>query len=168
MGRAGLMSATELDEVQALLGRVIPDPTGFAQRLLLQAMAQWGPLAEPGSGASSPSASTFYTAAEAEDVDASDTFVTPDQPAEGVPADTNILLAGALGACVCWGLRADCDLCGGQGSTGWTEPVTDLFDEFVGPAIARLPNVSVGDFARHVGEQPDDDSDNQQTTGEDA
>ena len=43
----GPMSATELDEVQALLERVLPDPGGFAQRLLLQAMARWGQAAEP-------------------------------------------------------------------------------------------------------------------------
>ena len=31
------MSATELEEVQALLERVLPDPRGFAGRLLQQA-----------------------------------------------------------------------------------------------------------------------------------
>ena len=40
MGWAGLMSATELEEVQALIERVLPDPSGYAQRLLLQVMTQ--------------------------------------------------------------------------------------------------------------------------------
>lgn len=162
------MSATELDEVQALLERVLPDPTGYAQRLLLQAMAQWGQLAEAGSDASKASASTFYTTAEAEDVDASNIVITADQLADRATADTSILLAGALGACVCWGLRGDCDLCWGQGSAGWTEPVPELFEEFVGPAIARLPDVSVDNLEQHGGIRSDEDSDNHQSLGEDA
>ena len=36
------MGATELEDVQALLERVLPDPSGFAQRLLLQLMTQFG------------------------------------------------------------------------------------------------------------------------------
>ena len=168
MGRAGLMSGTELDEVQALLERVLPDPPGYAQRLLLQAMAQWGQLAEPGPGVSKTDASTFYTTAPAEEMDADSIVITPDQPADRAPADTNILLAGALGACVCWGLQADCNLCWGQGSAGWTEPIPELFDEFVGPAIARLPDVSVANLEQYGGARSDEDSDNHQTVGEDA
>ena len=51
MGGAGLMGATELEDVQALLERLLPDPSGFAQRLLLQLMAQFGQSAEPGASA---------------------------------------------------------------------------------------------------------------------
>ena len=54
MGWAGLMIATELEEVQALPDRVLPDPAGFAQRLALQVMSQWGQAA-------GPTASAFYT-----------------------------------------------------------------------------------------------------------
>ena len=45
------MSATELDEVQALLERVLPDPRGYAERLLMQAMTRYGQSAEPGATA---------------------------------------------------------------------------------------------------------------------
>jgi hypothetical protein len=132
------MSATELEEVQALLERVLPDPSGFAQRLLQQVVAQWGQSAEPGARA-------FHTAATAEGVRTSATVIPPDQPAaDETPVDTNLLLAAALGACECWGLRADCRICRGQGSSGWTKPEPELFEELVGPAITRLSDISAG------------------------
>lgn len=155
MGRAGVMSGTELQEVQALIERVLPDPSGFAQRLFLQLMAQFGQSAEPGANAFAASesafdsgASAFYTAAE-EDLTASEIVITPERSsADEAPAGTNMLLAAALGACECWGLQADCNLCWGQGSAGWTEPVPELFDEFIGPAIARRSEVSADDLAQ--------------------
>jgi hypothetical protein len=129
------MSRTELEEVQALLERVLPDPSGFAGRVLQQAMGQWGPVA-------APTATAFYTAATAEDSTATETFTVPGPPAAGEsPTDINTLLAAALGACECWGLQADCGLCQGRGSAGWIQPEADLFDEFVRPAIARLPGI---------------------------
>jgi hypothetical protein len=135
MGRTIPLSTTELDEVQALLERVLPDPAGFAQRLALQVMTQWGQTAQP-------PASAFYTAAEAEDVTVGDITLTPDLMDGDEPTvDTNILLAAALGACECWGLQAACGLCQGQGSAGWTQPDPELFEEFVEPAIARLRGV---------------------------
>jgi hypothetical protein len=150
------MAVTELEEVQALLERVLPDPSGFAQRLLLQLMAQFGDSAAPGAGASGSAARAFYTAATHENAAASNIVITPEQPdADEAPAGTNILLAAALGACECWGLRADCDVCQGQGSAGWTEPVPELFDEFIGPAIAKLPDVPAGSPARHGDVRPD-------------
>jgi hypothetical protein len=153
MGRAGLMGITELDEVQALLERVLPDPAGYAQRLLLQAMTQWGQVAEP-------RASAFYTATTAEDIGESDIDLTPDQAgADETPIDTNLLLAGALGACECWGLLASCDLCRGRGSAGWTQPDPELFEEFVKPALAKCPG---GHEQRASGTA--DDSDKDQTT----
>jgi hypothetical protein len=127
------MSATELEEVQALLERVLPDPGGFAGRLLRQAVTQYGLLAEP-----APTA--FYTA---ENVP-TDEEVIPADPWEEYPppGDISILLAAALVACECWGLQADCDLCQGQGSAGWTQPDPELFNEFVQPALGRLSVVS--------------------------
>jgi hypothetical protein len=149
---AGPMSATELQEVQALLERVLPDPAGFAQRLALQVVTQWGQAAEPGAA---------YTASTAEDVTAGVTVTTPDQRAvDETPADTNILLAGALGACECWGLRAECGVCGGKGSSGWTQPEPELFEEFVGPAITRLSGVSAGGHEQDGSVTADEDSDN--------
>ncbi|MDX6392223.1 MAG: hypothetical protein QOJ73_3286 [Streptosporangiaceae bacterium] len=126
------MSATELEEVQALLERVLPDPAGFAERLCLQIMTRWGNLPEPGARA-------FYTATTVDDAPAGEPVMTADPvAADEAPVDTNILLAAALGACQCWGLRAGCRLCGGYGSAGWAEPDPELFEELVGPAIARL------------------------------
>ena len=150
------MAVTELQEVQALLDRVLPDPSGFAQRLLLQLMAEFGESAGPGAGAAGSAASAFYTAATHEDIAAGNIVITPEPPdADEPPAGTNILLAAALGACECWGLRADCDVCQGQGSAGWTEPVPELFDEFIGPAIAKLPAAPVGHSAPHGHVRPD-------------
>jgi hypothetical protein len=157
------MGATELEDVQALLERVLPDPSGFAQRLLMQVMAQFGQSGDPGASAFNSSASAFYTAATEDDIAASNVIITPDPPgADEAAGGTNLLLAAALGACECWGLRADCDLCRGQGSSGWTEPVPELFDEFVRPAIAKLPDVPADDLAEHSAVRPDR-RDNHQT-----
>jgi hypothetical protein len=150
------MAATELEDVQALLERVLPDPSGFAQRLLMQLMAQFGQSAEPGASTFHSSANAFYTASTHEDAAASKIVIKPEQPdADEAPAGTNVLLAAALGACECWGLRTDCDTCLGEGSAGWTRPVPELFDEFVGPAIARLADVPADDLARHGAPGPD-------------
>jgi hypothetical protein len=144
------MAATELEQLQALLERILPDPSGFAQRLLVQLMAQFGQSGETGAGAFNSSARAFYTAATSDDVTTSNIVLTPEQPTVDEPiAGTNLLLAAALGACECWGLQTDCDLCQGRGSVGWTSPVPELFDEFVGPAIAKLSDVSAENLATH-------------------
>jgi hypothetical protein len=143
------MSVTELDEVEALLEKVLPDPTGFGRRLLLQFMARLGQIAEPNGSASFAGAKAFYTAA-AEDVTASETVIAPDQPAaDGMLIDINMLLAAALGACDCWGLRADCTVCQGHGSAGWTEPDPELFEEFIQPATAKLSPISADCQRQH-------------------
>jgi hypothetical protein len=143
MGRAGLMGTRELDEMQALLEHVLPDPSGYAQRLAMQAMARWGESAGPTAGAFSP-------AATARDVTVSDIVVAPDQePADDPSIDTNMLLAAALGACECWGLWADCSMCRGQGSAGWTHPDPELFDEFVRPAVAKMSGTSADGHKQH-------------------
>jgi hypothetical protein len=150
------MAATELEDVTALLERVLPNPRGFAQRLLMQLMAQFGEAAEPGASTFNSTASAFYTATTEQDFAASNVVITPEHPAADEElAGTNLLLAAALGACECWGLRADCDQCRGKGSAGWTEPVPELFDEFVGPAIAKLSDVSADNLARHGAATPD-------------
>jgi hypothetical protein len=161
------MTATELQDVQALLDRVLPDPRGFAGRLLQQVVTEYGLIPEP-----ARAQAAFYAA---EDAVPGDDFIVADSwpgnetrhdetaPGEtlgdeaaasgrladgpsGEPApdaataasDINILLAAALGACECWGARAGCDLCLGQGASGWTQPDPELFDEFVRPALERL------------------------------
>ncbi len=140
------MSKTELEDVQALLERVLSEPRAFAGRLLQQAITEYGPFTEPAAtafyAAMAEDVTASYTAM-AEDVMASDTVIVPDEWSEDEwsedePVVTNVLLAAALGACECWGLRAECHICQGQGSAGWTQPDPELFEEFVRPAISRL------------------------------
>jgi hypothetical protein len=155
------MSATELDEVEALLEKVLPDPTGFGRRLLLQVMARLGQLAEPDGGVSFAGAKASYTAATAEDVTASETIIESDQPAaDGTLIDVNMPLAAALGACDCWGLWADCLVCQGQGSAGWTEPDPELFEEFVQPALAKLSRIPADGHRQNRSADDDEDSRN--------
>jgi hypothetical protein len=52
-------------------------------------------------------------------------------------ADTNLVLAAALGACDCWGQDPECAICSGDGSAGWTEPDARLYAEYVEPAARR-------------------------------
>jgi hypothetical protein len=110
---------SELDDVEALLERVRPDPGGFAQRLLSQVMTRFGETP--------PDPTTFYTAIDVEPPMATTASV-----------DTNMLLAAALGACECWGLRTDCPHCRGDGGTGWLMPDRELFEELIRPAVARV------------------------------
>lgn len=144
------MSMTELEEVQALLEHVLPDPSGFAQRVLMQFMTRWGQSAMPKATTFYPGANGFYSAAPTEGVTPSSTVTTPNPPAaDETPIDTNMLLAAALGACECWGLRASCDLCQGQGSVGWAMPDSELFEEFVRPAVARQSCISADGHEPH-------------------
>jgi hypothetical protein len=134
-----MVNPTELDEVQTLLEHVLPDPGGYAQRLAMQVMTRWGQSAGSGASAFTAAAAAGYPGAAARDITLTDIVLTSDQePAPEPPIDTNMLLAAALGACECWGLRIDCNVCLGQGSAGWIHPDPELFDEFVKPALARL------------------------------
>ena len=49
--------------------------------------------------------------------------------------DRNVVLAAALGACVCWGREVDCPSCYGDGAPGWVSPDDQLFATYVHPAI---------------------------------
>ena len=120
------MSASELDDVTALVQRVLPDPAAFAERLVEQLITRWA-------GGDLPAAARVVVQGEAETRDSGiDTGIDP------VAADTTLLLAAALGACDCWGMRSDCSVCAGEGTSGWTEPDVELFREFVRPALVRL------------------------------
>jgi hypothetical protein len=133
------MSTAELDEVQALLEHVLPDPGGYAQRLLLQVMTRWGQAAGSGTATSYPGANAFYTTTALNDVTVDEPVVTPEQPTDSeAPIDIRMLLAAALGACDCWGLQPDCQICQGHGFTGWTQPDLELFAEFVRPVVEKL------------------------------
>jgi hypothetical protein len=111
------VSGTELSDLEALLERVLPDPMGFADRLLSQLMDRLA--------ADNGAAPTIVTGYDAE--------------AHEALADRQLLLAAALGACDCWGQDPHCAVCSGEGRSGWTEPDADLFAEYVEPALSRSP-----------------------------
>lgn len=56
-------------------------------------------------------------------------------PAHKALAERNMVLAAALGACDCWGELADCETCGGAGTTGWLSPDQAAFDLYIAPAL---------------------------------
>ncbi|NEA33396.1 hypothetical protein [Streptomyces sp. SID13031] len=127
------MTATELDEVTALLEHVLPDPAGFAQRLLDQVLTQFSSVLDQAGTTPFPSPPGTYRTANT----VAGEPVATDAPGPS-PRDPRLLLEAALGACDCWGTRSDCPACAGQGSSGWAEPDPDLFREFIGPAAARM------------------------------
>jgi hypothetical protein len=123
------MTTTELTEVQTLLGRVVRDPSGFAERLLEQLMERFsGALSNP-----DHMAANAFQVVQSEIIDD-----PPDhRESDDVADDVRLLLTAALGACDCWGLDADCPSCDGAGESGWREPDWQLFEVFVAPALAR-------------------------------
>lgn len=152
------MSATELEEIQSLLERVLPDPRGFAGRLLQQAVTEYGQFAPRAAAAYYAAAPTSEDLTPGEAVIVADEWITDDRP-----ADIGILLAAALGACECWGLLADCDMCQGHGSAGWTRPDPELFEEFVRPAVDRLPSRPASGHRQHHRKTAEEDHRNHQT-----
>jgi hypothetical protein len=121
------MTTSELHDLQVVLGRVLPDPGGFVERLLEQLLGRVaGTRPEP----------IRVTPGEVVSPDLS----TPEPPRD-VRGDALDLLAMALGACGCWGLDTACSACAGGGGPGWREPDWELFEDLIGPALARLPDV---------------------------
>jgi hypothetical protein len=134
---APYVNSNELDDVTALLGRILPDPNGFVERLLNQAIIRWG-------GASGPP----DTPTEPIDV----SYMQEPQPGQSESTtllprlvEMSTILAAALGACDCWGLQVDCPFCQGTGSSGWISPDLELFQELVGPAVTRLIKADIDD-----------------------
>jgi hypothetical protein len=56
-------------------------------------------------------------------------------------SDRNVFVAGALGACECWGADAACQRCGGRGVSGYHEPDPAAFDLLVLPLVRRRPHL---------------------------
>jgi hypothetical protein len=115
-----------------------------------------GPIRRPNVGAP-------YSSTAAQDVTRGDIVIPPDPPDPEPAVDTNLLLAVALGACECWGLRSGCVLCQGYGSAGWTQPDPELFEEFVRPAIARLSDLPTDGRNREGGVKTREDRHHHQT-----
>lgn len=111
------MTATELDDLELLLERLLPDPTGFMDRVLQQLVDRVADTTPHGP-----------------------TTIIPrfDIELHERLSDHNLILATALGACECWGVDRGCPHCGGDGVSGWTTPDRSLFAEYVTPAIIRI------------------------------
>jgi hypothetical protein len=146
------MSTSELDEVVTLLERVLPDPRRYGERLIQQAVLRWAepsqqrPTVVPGQADApdGPAGLVDLLLRGAGTYEEPLQSTTDDSPAEAraeaarEAADVQVLLASALGACDCWGLCESCPACQGAGFPGWEAPDVALFQEYVGPAAARL------------------------------
>ncbi len=111
-----MVTTSELASVESLLLQVLPDPKGFAERVL-------GELA-----------GRLAVAPPADDSTVISSF---ESAAHEALVDRDVLLAAALGACECWGDEPSCRACGGRGTTGWMPPDPDLYAEYVTPAVRR-------------------------------
>ena len=138
------MNATELDEVEALLDRVLPDPRGFAERLFQQVLTRLAGVAESAPTIDGES----LTITDPETVD------SESDPQELLPY-ADLVLAAALGACDCWGSLPECAVCQGEGSSGWTQPDPELFREYVRPALERLTAATAFHADQRVDGAPD-------------
>ncbi|MFN8080701.1 MAG: hypothetical protein U0Q19_14185 [Kineosporiaceae bacterium] len=125
------MTTSELATVEMLLMRVLPDPMGFAERVLGELLERLA-TAPPGSG---PTVVPGFTMPNAAQPDAAAS--SPGEHPHQALLDRSMLLAAALGACDCWGEHGDCPTCGGEGSAGWVPPDPELFVEYVAPAVRR-------------------------------
>lgn len=133
------MSTSELRDLTEFVDRVLADPAGFADRVLMQLMGQMQPGVPP-SGRDADTIQGFDLRAHEELV------------------ERNLLLAAAVGACDCWGGDEECPVCAGAGTAGWTEPEPRLFAEFVLPAVLRAGSTTpAGDAADRT--SPDEPSD---------
>ncbi|MEU8365253.1 hypothetical protein AB0C27_55485 [Nonomuraea sp. NPDC048882] len=118
------MTTSELAAVEALLVKALPDPMGFAERVL-------GELAE--------------RIATVPPSDGPAIVKGHESAAYQALVDRNVLLAAALGACECWGEDAGCPGCGGEGAAGWVPPDPELYAEYVVPAVRRISSAGPAD-----------------------
>lgn len=125
------MSTNELDSVEMLLGQVLIDPRGFAERLLEQLLSRY---ADPSALVPPP----VQGRADDSWPDPASGPLEPTARPTPAEADANLLLAAALGACDCWGSDMACRVCRGEGIPGWAEPDAELFGVYVAPAVARV------------------------------
>jgi hypothetical protein len=138
------VSTSELGQLEALLERVLANPSGYLETVMQQLMERLGDVKPD----SPPTVLAGYDVLAHEEL-----------------ADHNLLLAAALGACDCWGADPQCPVCEGAGASGWTDPDPGLFAEFVAPAVARAAARSqpAQDHAHH--RQPVDVPGRDQSSG---
>jgi hypothetical protein len=110
------VSSSELASIESLLFQVLPDPMGFAERVLGE-LAERLDVTPPGEGAT--------------------VIPTYESDAHEALVDRDLLLAAALGACDCWGEDPGCPTCGGRGTPGWMPPDPELYADYVEPAVRR-------------------------------
>lgn len=68
-------------------------------------------------------------------------------------------LAGALGACDCWGEDPACPVCQGAGQAGWAQPDPQLYETYVRPAAKIVPSGTRNSTHLEPQETDDDDVD---------
>jgi len=127
------MTTSELAAIEALMLRALPDPMGFAERVVGE-LAERLATVPPGDGP--PVVVPGY-----------------ESTAQEALVDRNLLLATALGACECWGEDAGCPSCGGEGSAGWLPPDPELYGEYVAPAVRRTSSDGAPTDQPHMTDQ---------------
>lgn len=111
------MTTTELGELESLLERALPDPRAFMDRIFGQLLDRL---------------------AADQDTGGRTVVVGLDAAVHERLKNRNVVLAGALGACECWGEDPACPDCGGDGAAAWSDPDPELYEEYVAPATRRL------------------------------
>jgi len=61
-----------------------------------------------------------------------------EQRAFALLQERNREFAAACGACPCFGEYRRCEICAGQGRSGWQAPDEELFLEYIGPTLKML------------------------------
>ncbi|NUU18716.1 hypothetical protein HP550_15790 [Cellulomonas humilata] len=127
-----LGGSSELEQVETLVMQVLPDPRGFADRVLSQLLDR---LASDGS---TPPLAMQFPMSMSTPESPQPTTGQPDSAQPGGPfADRDAELAAALGACLCWGEDPECRTCEGDGFPGWADPDEELYREYVLPVLRR-------------------------------
>ena len=134
-----------------LVQRAMIDPLALVERILQQALdqlAQEGALAGNGDRPPEELIATALGNRLAGLIVTENSSAGADPPSKRHHADDlvvyeklldrNSLLAGAVGACDCWGEQVECRLCGGDGAPGWVVPDKELFVSYVYPAVRAV------------------------------
>jgi hypothetical protein len=121
-----VVSGSELADLEALLIRVISDPSAFGRAVMEQLLER---LSATPSSAPAP-------------VTVTGRLIDDDDDAA---RDRNVLIAAALGACECWGEDLECDMCAGCGAPGWRVPDPQLYEDYVAAAARRMSRSDLED-----------------------